>query len=218
MGEIRACLFDLDGVIVDTAKFHYLAWKRLCNEMGFDFTEEDNEQLKGVSRVASLEILLKMGGVTKTQDEKDELCRLKNEWYLEYVEQMDDSEVLPGVLDFLSDIKADGIKICLGSASKNAQPILKKIGVYDQFDDIVDGTHVEKAKPDPEVFLLGAEKLGIPAENCVVFEDAAAGVEAAKAGGMRCVGIGEQDVLGKADVVIGDTHGLIWSDLKAKLN
>lgn len=218
MAEIKACLFDLDGVIVDTAKFHYLAWRRLCNEMGFDFTEEDNEQLKGVSRVASLEILLKLGGVEKTQAEKDEMCVKKNDWYLEYVEKMDSSEVLPGVLEFLADLKKEGIRIALGSASKNARPILEKIGVIDEFDAIVDGTHVEKAKPDPEVFLLGAEKLGVKPEECIVFEDAAAGIEAAKAGGMQCVGIGAQDVLGKADIVISNTTGLIWSQIKSQLN
>jgi beta-phosphoglucomutase len=199
---IRGCIFDLDGVVVDTAKYHYLAWKRLAKEMGFDFTEQDNERLKGVSRMRSLDILLEIGGMTMGQEEKEVMATKKNEWYREYILKMEPGEILPGVQDFFSELKKEGMKIALGSASKNAVTILEQIGLKDTFDAIVDGTKVEKAKPDPEVFLKGAKEIGLMPEECVVFEDAEAGVEAAKSGKMKCVGVGDPEILGKADIVI----------------
>jgi beta-phosphoglucomutase len=199
---IRGCIFDLDGVVVDTAKYHYLAWKRLAKEMGFDFTEQDNERLKGVSRMRSLDILLEIGGMTMGQEEKEAMATKKNEWYREYILKMEPGEILPGVQDFFSELKKEGMKIALGSASKNAVTILEQIGLKDTFDAIVDGTKVEKAKPDPEVFLKGAHEIGLMPEECVVFEDAEAGVEAAKSGKMKCVGVGDPEILGKADIVI----------------
>jgi beta-phosphoglucomutase len=199
---IRGCIFDLDGVVVDTAKYHYLAWKRLAKEMGFDFTEQDNERLKGVSRMRSLDILLEIGGMTMGQEEKEAMATKKNEWYREYILKMEPGEILPGVQDFFSELKKEGMKIALGSASKNAVTILEQIGLKDTFDAIVDGTKVEKAKPDPEVFLKGAKEIGLMPEECVVFEDAEAGVEAAKSGKMKCVGVGDPEILGKADIVI----------------
>jgi beta-phosphoglucomutase len=201
MNNIKACIFDLDGVIVDTAIYHYKAWKRLANSLGFDFTEHQNEQLKGVSRVRSLELILGWGGVTKTAAEQEVLATQKNTWYMEMVNQMKPDEILPGAKEFVEKCRKAGIKIALGSASKNSMTILNKIGITNLFDVVIDGNKVSKAKPDPEVFLQGAKELSVEPEECVVFEDAIAGVEAAKAGGMRVVGIGQPGVL-DADLVI----------------
>ena len=202
MSNIKACIFDLDGVIVDTAVYHYKAWKRLANELGFDFTEEDNEKLKGVSRVESLELILGWGGVTKTAAEKEELAKRKNDWYVEMISHMTPAEILPGAKEFLEACRAAGLKTALGSASKNSTTILNNIQLTDLFDAIIDGNHVSKSKPDPEVFLKGAEAVGVAPANCVVFEDAIAGVQAAINGGMKSVGIGSPDVLTKADMVV----------------
>ena len=204
MTKLEAVLFDLDGVIVDTAKHHYRAWKELANELGFDFTEEDNERLKGVSRVESLNILLEIGQVEKTVEEKEELASRKNQRYVEAISTMDESEILPGVTDFLIELKKENIPFALGSASKNAPAILKHIHLFDAFDAIVDGNSIAKAKPDPEVFLQGADKLGVNPENCVVFEDAQSGIEAGKAAGMYVVGVGSPEILKGADDYI--TH------------
>jgi beta-phosphoglucomutase len=202
MNTIKACIFDLDGVIVDTAVYHFKAWKRLANQMGFDFTEEQNELLKGVSRVRSLEIILGIGGVTKTEAEKEELATLKNQWYVEMIGQMKPDEILPGAREFVQACRDAGIKTALGSASKNSMMILAKINMVDLFDAIIDGNKVGKAKPDPEVFLKGAEELGVKPTECVVFEDAIAGVEAAVNGGMKVVGIGSPKVLTGSNLVI----------------
>jgi beta-phosphoglucomutase len=202
MAIIKACLFDLDGVIVDTAGFHFRAWKRLAMELGCDFTEEDNEHLKGVSRIRSLEMILEFGGKVLKDAEKAAAAEKKNEWYLESVMQMSEKDVLPGVQSFMKDLTQAGIKVALGSASKNAMTILTKINMLNYFDAIVDGVSVSKAKPDPEVFLKGAEVLGMAPHECVVFEDAQAGVEAAINAGMHCIGVGHAGVLKKADFVI----------------
>ena len=200
---MRAAIFDLDGVIVDTAKYHYLAWKRLAQELGFDFTETDNERLKGVSRVRSLEILLEIGRITLDDEVKSRLASRKNDWYVDYVCQMDATEILPGAADYLHAIRAKGVKTALGSASKNAPLILERLGITELFDAVVDGNKVSKAKPDPDVFLRAAQELGISPAHCVVFEDAEAGVEAARRAGMGVVGIGKPAVLKEADAVIG---------------
>jgi len=202
MSTIKACIFDLDGVIVDTAVYHYKAWKRLADQLGLNFTEHDNELLKGVSRVRSLEIILELNHVTKTAEEQTELATQKNNWYVEMINQMTPAEILPGAKEFLEACRAAGIKTALGSASKNSSTILAKINMAHLFDAIVDGNHVSKAKPDPEVFLKGAEALGVSPAECVVFEDAIAGVEAAINGGMKVVGIGEPAVLNKANIVV----------------
>ncbi|HEY8928677.1 MAG TPA: beta-phosphoglucomutase [Mucilaginibacter sp.] len=202
MSDIKACIFDLDGVIVDTAVYHFKAWKRLADELGINFTEHDNERLKGVSRMRSLEIILELGNVTKTPGEQEALATKKNNWYVEMINRMTPAEILPGAKEFLEACRAAGIKTALGSASKNSSTILNKIGLSDLFDTIVDGNHVSKAKPDPEVFLKGAEALGVQPADCVVFEDAIAGVEAAKNGGMKVVGIGSPDILGEANMVV----------------
>ncbi|GAB3926174.1 beta-phosphoglucomutase [Mucilaginibacter myungsuensis] len=202
MSKIKACIFDLDGVIVDTAVYHYQAWKRLANQLGFDFTEHDNEQLKGVSRVRSLEIILAIGGVTKAEAEREELATLKNTWYVDMIGKMTPDEILPGAKEFLIACRDAGLKTALGSASKNSMMILDKVGITDLFDAIVDGNKVSAAKPDPEVFIKGAAELGVEPSECVVFEDAIAGVEAGKNGGMKVVGIGQPEVLTKADIVL----------------
>jgi beta-phosphoglucomutase len=207
MTTVKACLFDLDGVIVDTAVYHFQAWRRLANELGFDFTEHQNEQLKGISRMESLELILNWGGVSLTEEEKIAWATKKNQWYLDLVMQMTPNEVLPGVPDFLKSLRENGIKIALGSASKNSKLILEKIQMLDYFDAIIDGNNITKGKPDPQVFLMGAEATGVQPTECVVFEDAVAGVQAAKAGGMKAVGVGSADILTEADIVISTFEG-----------
>jgi beta-phosphoglucomutase len=202
MQGFEACIFDLDGVIVDTAVYHFKAWKRLANELGFNFTEAQNEKLKGISRVKSLELILEWGGIEKTAAEQQVLATRKNEWYVDMIYHMTPDEILPGAKKLLEDLRVAGIKTALGSASKNATVILEKVGILSLFDALVDGNTVSASKPDPEVFLKGAEALKIAPAKCIVFEDAIAGVQAAKAAGMKVVGIGEQEVLGEADIVV----------------
>ena len=197
--RIKACLFDLDGVVVDTAKYHYIAWKEMAAELGFDFTEKQNELLKGVSRMRSLDILLGIGKINLTDTEKLLLAENKNNRYLEYVRQMTEEEILPGVSEFLDELREQGIQIALGSASKNAPLILERIHLMDKFDFIVDGNDVSRAKPDPEVFLRCAELLGVEPKACLVFEDAQAGIEAARNGGMSVIGVGTPENLSLAD-------------------
>ena len=204
MKKKKGVIFDLDGVIVDTAKYHFLAWRKLANDLGFDFTEEQNEQLKGVSRVKSLQKILKWGGVELSEEEFQRQMNLKNENYLSYVNEMDESEVLPGVPELLDYLIQNEIPFALGSASKNARTILEKINLLDKFDAVVDGTDVTKAKPDPEVFLIAAEKLGVFPENSIVFEDAVAGIQAANRANMTSIGIGNKTILGEADYVFSD--------------
>ncbi|CCJ33607.1 beta-phosphoglucomutase [Caloramator australicus] len=199
---IKGCIFDLDGVVVDTAKYHYLAWKRLANELGFEFTEKDNERLKGVSRMKSLEILLEIGNLSFDEETKLKLAEKKNNWYVQYISKMDESEILPGVKEFLSQLKENGYKIALGSVSKNAMIILENTNLKQYFDAIIDGNKVTKAKPDPEVFLKGAEELNLKPEECIVFEDAIAGIEAARRANMKVVGVGSKEILKDADMVI----------------
>ena len=202
-----AFIFDLDGVIVDTAKYHFLAWRNLANSLGFEFTEEHNELLKGVSRVRSLEILLNIGKVELTEEQKQTFLVQKNTEYLGYVHKMTSEEILPGINDLLDYLDTHNIKYALGSASKNAPLILEKVGLYNRFTAIVDGNDVSKAKPDPEVFLIGAKKLNMQPENCIVVEDAIAGVEAANAANMLSIGIGDAKLLSEANYVLADTTG-----------
>ncbi|MCF6167960.1 beta-phosphoglucomutase [Lutibacter sp.] len=211
-------IFDLDGVIVDTAKYHYLAWKNLANSLGFNFTEKQNEQLKGVSRVKSLEILLKYGNVKLSEEKKQSLLLEKNKEYLEYVHKMTPKEILPGVNQLLTFLETNNIKFALGSASKNAPLILEKVGLYKRFTAIVDGNDVSKAKPNPEVFLIGAKKLGMNPENCIVVEDAIAGVQAANSANMVSIGIGDKKVLSDAAYVFRDMTEITSDFLKNLIN
>jgi len=197
----KGFIFDLDGVIVDTAKFHFLAWKNLAEGLDISFSEEQNEQLKGVSRIRSLEKILTWGNKHISDDHFMELMARKNDEYLSYVAKMNDSEILPDVPRVLAFLEEKKQGIALGSASKNARVILKKVGLKAYFETIVDGTNVTKAKPDPEVFLNAAEGLKINAENCIVFEDSLAGVEAANTANMISIGIGSRSVLKDADYV-----------------
>ncbi|AMC11978.1 beta-phosphoglucomutase [Lutibacter profundi] len=211
-------IFDLDGVIVDTAKYHYLAWKNLANSLGFNFTEKQNEQLKGVSRVKSLEILLKYGNVKLSEEKKQSLLLEKNKEYLEYVYKMTPKEILPGVNQLLTFLETNNIKFALGSASKNAPLILEKVELYKRFTAIVDGNDVSKAKPNPEVFLIGAKKLGMKPENCIVVEDAIAGIQAANAAKMISIGIGDKKVLSEAAYVFKDMTEITPDFLKNLIN
>ena len=196
---IACCLFDLDGVIVDTARYHYLAWASLARELGFEFTPEAGEATKGVSRMASLDIVLHAGGLDDrfSPAEKERLA----------------AEVLPGAAAFLRDVRAHGVLTVLGSASKNAGTILDRCGLRPLFDAVVDGTGVTHPKPDPEVFAKGAGAVGARPENCVVFEDAAAGIEAAARAGMRSVGVGGSPLLAGASMQLKGFEGFTFEML-----
>ena len=213
-----AFIFDLDGVIVDTAKYHFLAWRNLAIQLGFEFTEENNELLKGVSRLKSLEILLNLGKVELSEEEKQKYLLQKNTEYLGYVNKMTSEEILPGINNLLNYLDDNNIKYALGSASKNAPLILEKVGLLNRFTALVDGNDVSKAKPDPEVFLIGAKKLHMKPENCIVVEDAIAGVEAANAAKMMSIGIGDAELLREATYVLKDTSEFTTEFLKKIMN
>ena len=199
MNNYKGIIFDLDGVIVDTAKFHFLAWRKLANDQGFDITLEQNEKLKGVSRINSLQQILEWGNKTVTDEEFEKMMQSKNEDYLARISDMNEDDLLPGVKKVLDYLTENSIPFALGSASKNARPILKSLKIYARFSAIVDGNDVQKAKPDPEVFLIAAEKLDIPPQECIVFEDSVAGIEAANRAKMLSIGIGDKEVLQEAD-------------------
>jgi beta-phosphoglucomutase len=201
---LKACIFDLDGVIVDTAKYHFLAWRKLAAELGIILTEEDNERLKGVGRIESLEIILSLGNLTLPKEEMIRLADRKNAWFVEYIDAMQSNEIFHGAKEIFQDLRKHNIKIALASSSKNAQTVLKKLEIADAFDSIVDGTMITESKPDPEIFLMSAKNLDISPADCIVIEDAEAGVVAAKRAGMKCVGIGKPEQLSKADTLV--TH------------
>jgi beta-phosphoglucomutase len=199
LDNINGVIFDLDGVLVDTAKYHYLAWKRLASELGFDFIEKDNEHLKGVSRMRSLEILLEVGHISLDARAKSSAAKKKNTWYIEYLYTLNQSALFPGSREYLELLHKQNKKIALGSASKNAPLILERLAIHDLFDAIIDGNKVSKAKPDPEVFLKAADALHLLPSECAVFEDSCAGIEAAKEGGMVAIGVGTREKLPGAD-------------------
>ncbi|MGI8384959.1 beta-phosphoglucomutase [Robertmurraya sp. P23] len=215
--NIKGLLFDLDGVIVDTAKYHYIAWKEIAEELGVNFTLEDNELLKGVSRTRSLQIILEIGKINLSGELQAEICERKNQIYLAQIKGITGDEILPGVRKFLIDSKEKGYKIALGSASKNSIFILNQLQLTHMFDSIIDGTKVSKAKPDPEVFKRGAKELGLRYEHCIVFEDAVAGVEAAHRIGMKVVGVGSKKLLPKADLHIPGFEHISIESLLEKL-
>ena len=200
----KAFIFDLDGVIVDTAKYHFLAWQKISDGLGVEFTPEHNEKLKGVSRVRSLDIILELGNINASQADKDAWLKKKNEDYLEYIAHMDQSEILSGVMNILQYLKEKDQMIALGSASKNARPILEKCGILEYFQVIVDGNDVTNAKPDPEVFTRAADLLGVPHKDAIVFEDSVAGIQAANIAGMTSVGIGDKNILHEAQYSFPD--------------
>ncbi|MBF8148702.1 beta-phosphoglucomutase [Winogradskyella sp. F6397] len=214
----KGFIFDLDGVIVDTAKYHFLAWQQLAKSLDINFTEEENEQLKGVSRVRSLEKILAWGNKTISQDLFDKLMGDKNEEYLSYIAEMDESEILPDVPRVLNLLEALDQPISLGSASKNARTILERVNLKSNFHAIVDGNDVSKAKPDPEVFLIAADQINIKPEDCIVFEDSVAGVTAANTAHMISIGIGSKDVLGHANYVFNDFTEISDDFIKSLIN
>nr|WP_294776710.1 beta-phosphoglucomutase [uncultured Flavobacterium sp.] len=214
----KAFIFDLDGVIVDTAKYHFLAWQKLAQELGIEFTPEHNEELKGVSRVRSLDIILALGNVQASQEDKNKWLIQKNEEYLSYLVDMDESELLPGVINVLQFIKEKKQLIALGSASKNARPILEKTGILHYFDAIVDGNDVANAKPDPEVFLRAAKLVKAANKNCIVFEDSVAGIQAANVANMISVGIGDAEILHEAKYNFKDFTFMDLSFIEALLD
>ena len=214
----KAFIFDLDGVIVDTAKYHFLAWQKIAQELNIDFTHEHNELLKGVSRVRSLDIILELGQVQATPEQKAVWLHQKNEEYLSYLVHMDSSELLPGVLSVLHFLKDKGQSIALGSASKNARPILEKTGIMPLFDAIVDGNDVTNAKPDPEVFIQAAQKVGVSNENSIVFEDSVAGIQAANIAQMTSIGIGEAAILHEAKYIFNNFTEINETFLESLLN
>jgi beta-phosphoglucomutase len=206
--KISGCLFDMDGVIVDSAKHHFTAWKMLADELSIPFTLDDNKLLKGLSRIDSLEKILSLGSLELNSNTKLLLMEKKNALYLYLVSKMSEYEILPGVKDLILELKREGVKVCLGSSSKNATVILKNVNLFSLFDGIVDGNHITLSKPDPEVFLKGAEILGVSPSECVVFEDAASGVEAALSGGFFALGIGDASELSRANFVVSDLCGM----------
>ena len=214
----RAFIFDLDGVIVDTAKYHYLAWQKIAGRLGIDFTHEHNELLKGVSRIRSLDIILGLGNVEASQEDKDKWLVEKNEDYLNYIVNMKADEILVGVVPVLEYLRQNNQPIALGSASKNARPILEKVGILHFFDAIVDGNDVTNAKPDPEVFLKAAQLVGMPAEGAVVFEDSVAGIQAANIAGMVSIGIGDKAILNEAQHNVNDFTEISTDFLQTLVN
>lgn len=202
---IKACIFDLDGVIVDTAHYHFMAWKRLAAELGVNLTEQENEKLKGVSRMDSLEIILKLGGVTRSDQEREALATKKNKWFVAYINEMKASEIFPGVNELICQIRASGRKVALASSSKNAETVIELLGIGSLFDVMIDGTMIVHTKPDPEIFLLAASRLAVDPKECLVFEDAEAGVEAAVRAGMKCIGVGSPAQLSKANLIVKNT-------------
>jgi beta-phosphoglucomutase len=210
---IKAAIFDLDGVIVDTAHYHYMAWKQLAGELGIDLTLEHNERLKGVSRMRSLDIILEIGGIVLAERDKELLADKKNSRFVDLIERMNPDEIFPGVRNLIDDFRAKNIRIGLASSSKNAQRVLDLLQIRPLFDVIVDGTMITHSKPDPEIFLLAAFELGLDPKDCVVFEDAEAGVEAALRAGMKCVGVGDASQLEKANLIVRMTGDFNIHDL-----
>lgn len=217
MESVTGLLFDLDGVICDTARYHFLAWKQLADRLDIPFTLEDNDRLKGVSRTDSLDIILSLGSRTMTQEEKERACKEKNDIYLDYINRLTADDLLPGVRGFLENARQSGYLVGLGSTSKNARFILDRLGITGLFDVIVDGNDITNAKPDPEVFLKGAQAAGLSPFRCLVFEDAVAGIQAAHAAGMPAVGIGLPSHLPEAEFTIPSLSGLTVEDVIRQL-
>ena len=215
MRKLEAFIFDLDGVITDTAEYHYLAWKELAGELGIPFTREDNERLKGVSRLDSLEIILEIGSKQQafTQEEKELLAKKKNTHYVDLIKQITPEDILPGIKTLLEDIKQAGLKIGLASASKNAPAVLKGLNLLEEFDYMADANLIVHGKPDPEIFLDVAENLKVKPENCIGIEDAKAGVQAIKRANMFAIGIGSTDLLREADIIYASTSELSFKKL-----
>ena len=213
--DIEAVIFDLDGVLTDTSEHHFLAWKRLADEEGIRFTREDNEQLRGVSRRRSLELLLK--GRPVTDEQALEMMERKNRYYQQLIQRVTPDNLVPGVTSLLKALRAKHIKIAIASASKNARTVIARLGISDMVDAIADGYSVQRTKPAPDLFLYAADQLKVAPERCAVVEDAAAGVEAALAAGMRAIGLGPVARFSDADAIFPDLAGLTWNDIQREL-
>jgi beta-phosphoglucomutase len=213
-----AAIFNLDGVLIDTAVHHYAAWSRLAQNLGFDFSYEQHEELRGLSRMASLERILEWGGIYLTEAEKLHMSDVKNNWYLESITQVTPANVLPGVIDFLRELKSAGIKLALSSSSKSARQVLASAALTSFFDAIVDGQIIRKGIPDPECFLLAAKSLEIDPAQCAVFEDSFLGIKAALFGGFTVVGIGQKDYLKEAHGVLPDFKDVTMEKLASILS
>ncbi len=211
----RLYTFDLDGVIVDTAKYHFLGWSFIAKKFGADLSPSDNEQLKGLSRMDSIEKLLEMKGISISEDEKKRLATLKNDYYVELIQGLSPKDILPGAIDLIKLLREKGISVALGSSSRNARFILEKLEIESYFDVIIDGNDVSKAKPDPEVFLLSALRLGIDPSECVVLEDSASGIDAARIAGMKSIGVGSNSILAKANIVVASLEELDFEKLSS---
>jgi len=216
--KLEGCIFDLDGVIVDTAKYHYLSWTKIADKFGFEFTERDNEKLKGINRMTSLEIVLDIGNIEQTDTQKIELCSEKNDIYLSYIKDLSPAETAKGLKEFILELRSNQIKVALGSASKNARRVLNQLELIDLFDAIVDGNDVKNSKPDPEVFLKGANLISTQPHKTVVFEDAFKGLQAAIAGEFRTVGVGKDPSLNIAEMNIDDFSNYSLDQLLNSLN
>lgn len=201
---MKGFLFDLDGVLVSTEHNHFLAWQRCAHSLGIEFTEKENELLKGVSRVDSLKKILELGAKTISNEEFEALLKSKNDFYLDSIQELNQSNLLPGVLNLLNKAKELGILLGVGSSSKNANFILDKLRISSYFEVVIDGNGVTDPKPHPEVFLNGAKALGLATKACLVFEDAASGIAAAKAGGFTAVGVGNPHIADQADIYLND--------------
>lgn len=212
---LQAFIFDLDGVITDTAEFHYLAWKALGEELGISFTREFNEELKGVSRMDSLEKILALGNRENdfSLKEKEALATKKNEHYVRLIANISPDDILPGIKDLITEMKENGYRLGLASVSKNAFTVMDSLGLTGEFDVIVDAATIAKGKPNPEIFLTAAKLLNVDPSACIGIEDAAAGVDSIKDAGMFAVGIGSEDSLRKADLIYSSTEELSLSDI-----
>ncbi len=218
MNNFSGCLFDLDGIIVETDKYHFLAWKALADKLNIVFTENDNERLKGVSRMASMEIILSLGKTSLDEAEKIALATQKNELYCNFLKELTTDNILPGVIELIKSFKQHHIKVGIGSSSKNAKLILEQVGLIHEFDTIIDGSMVENSKPAPDIFLLGAKRLNINPKDCLVIEDAESGVKAAKRAGMKCIGVGNPSNLSEADLVINSLSNLRLEEISSLYN
>ncbi|WP_322508588.1 beta-phosphoglucomutase [Anaerolinea sp.] len=212
---IRAVLFDLDGVLTDTSEYHFFAWKRLADELGIPFDRQDNEALRGVSRRESLLLLLK--GRPATEEDMQAWMERKNRYYVEYISQMTPENLLPGALNLLQELRANGYKTAIVSSSKNTPLVLERLNIAHLMDAVVDGNAPARSKPAPDLFLLAAERLGVVPWECLVVEDAAAGIDAGRAAGMRTLGLGPRERVGHADMVLPDLNGVHLADLKPVL-
>jgi beta-phosphoglucomutase len=213
---ITAVLFDLDGVLVSTDEYHFRSWLRLSKEEGFDFFDHEfNHQFRGVARMECVEILTRASGRSYTAEQKQEIADRKNRYFAESLASVTPNELLPGALAALQELKRRGIKIAVASNSRNAKPIINRVGIEKYLDAVVDGHEIENSKPDPEVFLLAAKNVGVVAAQCIVVEDAVAGIEAARRAGMKALGIGSRERLPNADIVVADLSAISMDQLLA---